>query len=222
MFSSMYRRVCDCSQLRRFWLCRHTQPVTDSLCWLSPAFPYKHFPFLEKGQYAVGEKSKAWKWKVGKRGSNPPISLLHEHKCISDIFQSAQRGREISGTVACVVCVGGFTVFLYYTVFNSVYSVSCSKCGTLPPESCFFSLICSTGSFMGKASCADTDLTHTDTHTMSQLLISTSTSARTHPISDRIFPLSKEVIILGLQLLIKTDLIIHYSADYLINRLFCL
>uniref|UniRef100_A0A671TEB7 Zgc:154058 n=1 Tax=Sinocyclocheilus anshuiensis TaxID=1608454 RepID=A0A671TEB7_9TELE len=24
----------------------------------------------------------------------------------------------------------------------------CSKCGTLPPESCFFSLICSTGSFM--------------------------------------------------------------------------
>lgn len=26
----------------------------------------------------------------------------------------------------------------------------CSKCGTLPPESCFFSLICSTGSFMGE------------------------------------------------------------------------
>lgn len=26
----------------------------------------------------------------------------------------------------------------------------CSKCGTLPPESCFFSLICSLGSFMGK------------------------------------------------------------------------
>ncbi|NXJ34504.1 T150A protein, partial [Ciconia maguari] len=25
-----------------------------------------------------------------------------------------------------------------------------SKCGTLPPESCFFSLICSLGSFMGK------------------------------------------------------------------------
>uniref|UniRef100_A0A3B3BA60 Transmembrane protein 150A-like n=1 Tax=Oryzias melastigma TaxID=30732 RepID=A0A3B3BA60_ORYME len=24
-----------------------------------------------------------------------------------------------------------------------------SKCGTLPPESCFFSLVCSTGSFMG-------------------------------------------------------------------------
>lgn len=172
MFSSMYRRVCDCSQLRRFWLCRHTQPGTDSLCWLSPAFPsYKHFPFLEKGQYAVGEKSKAWKWKVGKRGSNPPISLLHEHKCISDIFQSAQRGREISGTVACVVCVGGFTVFLYYTVFNSVYSVSCSKCGTLPPESCFFSLICSTGSFMGKASCAHADLTHTDTHTHNVTII---------------------------------------------------
>lgn len=30
--------------------------------------------------------------------------------------------------------------------------LSCSKCGTLPPESCFFSLICSTGSFMGKTS----------------------------------------------------------------------
>lgn len=27
----------------------------------------------------------------------------------------------------------------------------CSKCGTLPPESCFFSLICSLGSFMGKS-----------------------------------------------------------------------
>ncbi|NXU76493.1 T150A protein, partial [Oreotrochilus melanogaster] len=26
-----------------------------------------------------------------------------------------------------------------------------SKCGTLPPESCFFSLICSLGSFMGKS-----------------------------------------------------------------------
>lgn len=26
----------------------------------------------------------------------------------------------------------------------------CSKCGTLPPESCVFSLICSTGSFMGE------------------------------------------------------------------------
>lgn len=25
-----------------------------------------------------------------------------------------------------------------------------SKCGTLPPESCFFSLICSLGSFMGE------------------------------------------------------------------------
>uniref|UniRef100_A0A3Q1GJU5 Transmembrane protein 150A-like n=1 Tax=Acanthochromis polyacanthus TaxID=80966 RepID=A0A3Q1GJU5_9TELE len=28
-----------------------------------------------------------------------------------------------------------------------------SKCGTLPPESCFFSLICSTGSFMGECQC---------------------------------------------------------------------
>lgn len=26
----------------------------------------------------------------------------------------------------------------------------CSKCGTFPPESCFFSLICSLGSFMGE------------------------------------------------------------------------
>lgn len=26
-----------------------------------------------------------------------------------------------------------------------------SKCGTLPPESCFFSLVCSTGSFMGES-----------------------------------------------------------------------
>lgn len=35
----------------------------------------------------------------------------------------------------------------------------CSKCGTLPPESCFFSLICSTGSFMGKNQCSSI---HTD------------------------------------------------------------
>lgn len=38
--------------------------------------------------------------------------------------------------------------------------LSCSKCGALPPESCFFSLICSIGSFMGKAD------THTHTKTV--------------------------------------------------------
>lgn len=35
---------------------------------------------------------------------------------------------------------------------SALWALSCplSKCGTLPPESCFFSLICSLDSFMGK------------------------------------------------------------------------
>lgn len=33
---------------------------------------------------------------------------------------------------------------------SCLLSLRCSKCGTLPPESCLFSLICCTSSFMGE------------------------------------------------------------------------
>lgn len=58
---------------------------------------------------------------------------------------------------------GQFVGLLVYIYSISPHLFLCilsySKCGALPPESCFFSLICNTGSFMGKV-----PNTHTYTH----------------------------------------------------------
>uniref|UniRef100_A0A3Q4B7A6 CWH43-like N-terminal domain-containing protein n=1 Tax=Mola mola TaxID=94237 RepID=A0A3Q4B7A6_MOLML len=57
------------------------------------------------------------------------------------------------GNWYCTKCVGGGAVcgtVLVYSISPHLFLciLSYSKCGALPPESCFFSLICNTGSFM--------------------------------------------------------------------------
>lgn len=56
---------------------------------------------------------------------------------------------------ACA-CEVAERLLIYFCVYF-FFLLSCSKCGALPPESCFFSLICSLGSFMGKATQGHTE-----------------------------------------------------------------
>lgn len=141
---------------------------TDSLCWLTVSC----LPLLQTFPIPRRE-AVCSRWKV------KDLIKGWEEAWFYPLFPYCM-SRNVSLTI-CSICVctkweGNQWYCSVCKSFNCISdlficTLSCSKCGTLPPESCFFSLICSTGSFMGKMSCA-----HTQCHNhLISALISTVT-----------------------------------------------
>lgn len=114
--------MCDGGQLMQLWLGGQQEFGTDGRCWPSPAVS-SYRPLIPRRE-GLGYESSVCCCYL--RSRLPPLRE-RRRRFNTEMWHF----RWNTHSLACVF-------------------LSCSKCGALPPESCFFSLICSTGSFMGK------------------------------------------------------------------------
>lgn len=135
----LWRMCVWCSQLTELWLCRQQELGHRHTVLTVSCLPFLQ-TFLIPRRGGVGKKSRACWWDVRRWGSAFPSYFL----------------------IVFVDWILTSHISEWPYLFLFICIPSCSKCGALPPESCFFSLICNTGSFMGKTLPTHTHTTFID------------------------------------------------------------